>query len=129
MKVALNILFVVLLTLFVVSSVSAHAKLIKAIPAPGSSVGSAPSQVQLWFDEPPELGFSEVQVLNAQKERVDTGALTLSPDDPLSVIVPMKGVTDGTYTVVWKILSQADGHITRGVFAFNVGNEIGRAHV
>ncbi|MCC7165662.1 MAG: copper resistance protein CopC [Anaerolineae bacterium] len=129
MKVALNILFVVLLTLFVVSSVSAHAKLIKAIPAPGSSVGSAPSQVQLWFDEPPELGFSEVQVLNAQKERVDTGALTLSPDDPLSVIVPMKGVTDGTYTVVWKILSQADGHITRGVFAFNVGNVAGPATV
>lgn len=103
----------------------AHGKLVKAVPAPGSSVGSAPSQVQLWFDEQPELSFSEVQVLNSQKERVDTGTLQLAPDDNLSLIVPLKGITDGTYTVVWKILSQADGHITRGVFAFNVGNVAG----
>ncbi len=127
MKVGIRIFFALLLTLFVVSSVSAHGKLVKANPAPGSSVGAAPSQVQLWFDEPPELNFSEVQVLNAQKQRVDTGALQLAPNDNLSLIMPLKGVTDGTYTVVWKILSQADGHITRGVFAFNVGNVAGPA--
>lgn len=127
MKVGIRIIFALLLTGLIVSAVSAHGKLVKANPAPGSSVGAAPSQVQLWFDEPPELSFSEVQVLNAQKQRVDTGALQLAPNDNLSLIMPLKGVTDGTYTVVWKILSQADGHITRGVYAFNVGNVAGPA--
>lgn len=127
MKVGVRLFIALCLTLYVVGSVSAHAKLIRADPAPGSGVGSAPSQVQLWFDEPPELGFSEVQVLNQQKQRVDAGTLQIAPDDGLSVIAPLKGVTDGTYTVVWKILSQTDGHITRGVFAFNVGNVAGPA--
>lgn len=127
MKVGIRFFSALLLTLFVVSSVSAHGKLVKANPAPGSSVGAAPSQVQLWFDEPPELSFSEVQVLNAQKQRVDTGSLQIAPNDNLSLIMPLKGVADGTYTVVWKILSQADGHITRGVYAFNVGNVAGPA--
>ncbi len=132
MKAQVRIFITLLLAIVVFSIIAApvaqaHGKLVKANPAPGSSVGSAPSQVQLWFDEPPELSFSEVQVLNAQKQRVDTGALQLAPNDNLSLIMPLKGVTDGTYTVVWKILSQADGHITRGVFAFNVGNVAGPA--
>jgi hypothetical protein len=47
----------------------------------------------------------------------------------MSVIAPLKGISDGTYTVIWKVLSDADGHITRGVFAFNVGNVAGPAVV
>lgn len=109
--------------------VQAHAKLVQASPAPGSTVGSAPTQVELYFDEPIAIDFSEVQVLNSAKQRVDTGVVSLAPNDPKAVIAPVKGLNDGTYTVIWKVLSDADGHITRGVYAFNVGDVAGPAVV
>lgn len=134
MKVVLRVVGLALLLLLTLSLagvplVEAHAKLIQASPAPGSTVGSAPSQVQLYFDEPIGIDFSEVQVLNSAQERVDTGVVSLAPGDPKSVIAPVKGLNDGTYTVRWKVLSDADGHITRGVYAFNVGDVAGPAVV
>lgn len=125
--VGLALLLFLTLSIAGVPPAQAHAKLVKANPAPGSNVGNAPAQVQLYFDEPIGIGFSEVQVLDANRQRVDTGVITLAPDDPKSVIAPVKGLTDGTYTVIWKVLSEADGHVTRGVFAFNVGNVAGPA--
>lgn len=114
-----------LLVLLTVSTVSAHAKLVKSSPAPGAVLGTAPSQVQLWFDEPPELSFSEVQVLNASRQRVETGELKPVPGDPYSLIAPLQPTGDGSYNVIWKVLSASDGHITRGVFAFGVGTTAG----
>lgn len=125
MKVWLRITVALFLGLLTFSTVSAHAKLIKSSPAPSSVVGNAPTQVQLWFDEAVELNFSEVQVVDSKKQRVDTGELQPVAGDPNSVIVPLKPTGDGTYNVIWKILSATDGHITRGVFAFGVGNTAG----
>ena len=125
MKLVLRVTVTLIFFLLTVSVVSAHAKLVRATPAPNSVLGSAPTQVQLWYDEPLELNFSEAQVLDAQRQRVDTGELQPVAGDPYSVIVPLKPIGDGTYTVVWKVLSAADGHLTRGVFAFGVGNTAG----
>ncbi len=125
MKIWLRLSAALLLVLLTVSVVSAHAKLIKAMPAANTVLGSAPTQVQLWFDEPLELNFSEAQVLDAKKQRVDTGVLQPVAGDPYSVIIPLKPTGDGTYNVIWKVLSAADGHITRGVFVFGVGNTAG----
>ena len=125
MKVLLRASVALLLLLLTVSVVSAHAKLVRATPAPNSVLGSAPNQVQLSYDEPLELNFSEVQVLDQKRQRVDTSELQPVAGDPYSVIVPLKPIGDGTYNVIWKVLSAADGHITRGVFAFGVGNTAG----
>src|SRR4051794_5040595 len=113
MKVWLRISVALLLGLLTFSTVSAHAKLIKANPAPSSVVGTAPTQVQMWFDEAVEFNFSEVQVVDAKKLRVDTGELVPVANDPNSVIIPLKPIGDGTYNVIWKILSATDGHLTR----------------
>lgn len=125
MKIGLRLCLALLLVALTFGIVSAHAKLLKANPAPGSIVGTAPTQVQMWFDEALDLSFSQVQVMNAQKQRVDTGELQAVTGDPKSVIVPLKPGGDGTYTVVWKFLSATDGHITSGVFAYGVGNTAG----
>jgi copper transport protein len=106
---------------------SAHAKLIRANPAPNAVLGQAPTQVQLWFDEPLEIAFSKVQVLDGQRQNVETGEFQLAADDPKSLIVALKPTGDGSYTVLWQVLSAADGHITRGVFAFGVGTAAGPA--
>jgi len=124
MKVFSRIVMGLLLVLLTYSVVSAHAKLVKANPSPNSVLGSAPTQVQLWFDEPIELNFSSVQVLDAKKQRVDTGVLQAVAGDPKSILVPLKPSGDGTYNVIWKVLSSADGHITSGVFAYGVGSAV-----
>ncbi len=113
------------LTLLTLGVVFAHAKLINATPAPNSVAGSAPTQVQLWFDEPLDLAFSSVQVFDAKQTRVDQGTLQPVSGDAMSVIAPLKTLDDGAYTVMWKVLSAADGHISRGVFAFGVGDVAG----
>ncbi len=122
MKQGLRIIVALGLALFAVSAVSAHAKLTRATPAPNSVSSVAPTQVQLWFDEPLDLAFSDAQVLDANQTRVDQGVLQPVAGDAQSVIIPLKPLSDGSYTVMWKVLSAADGHITRGVYAFGVGD-------
>lgn len=119
----LGVLFVLLGLCF--GTVSAHAKLIKANPAPSAVLGTAPTQVELTFDEPPEINFSEIQVLNSSKQRVDTGELQSVAGDPFSLVAPLKPMGDGSYNVLWKVLSATDGHITRGVYSFGVGTTAG----
>lgn len=105
--------------------VSAHAKLIKADPAPGSVLGTAPTQVALFYDEEVDVGFSDIQVLDKNLARVDNGDLKTAPADPRQLVITVKPLGDGTYTVTWKVLSNTDGHVTRGNFAFSVGNVAG----
>lgn len=125
MKVFWRVVGIVLWLSLTVSVASAHAKLIKADPAPNSAVGRAPSQVQLWFDESIEPSFSQAQVLDARQQHGEAGALQLAPGDNKSIIIPLKPLSDGTHTVVWRVLSATDGHITSGVYAFSVGSVAG----
>lgn len=101
--------------------VSAHATLIKADPAPNSLVPVAPQQIVLTFDEPIDLTFSTIEVYDQALARYDATRPSTLPGDPKQIRVPLKAMPDGTYTVAWKVLSAADGHITRGNYAFSVG--------
>lgn len=104
---------------------SAHASLVKSQPAPGSVLATAPSEVRLWFDEDVDPNFSEIQVLDKSLARVDNNDLKPVPGDTKQLLITLKPLSDGTYTVAWKALSSTDGHITRGNFAFSVGNVTG----
>ncbi len=99
----------------------AHAELMRANPAPDSIIANPPSQVEVWFSEPPELRFSEVQALDRTGRQVDRGDLRKDPTDNLGLIISVNPLSTGTYTVVWKALSAVDGHVTRGVYVFTVG--------
>src|SRR5690242_18632552 len=92
----------------------AHALLDKSQPASGGRL-DAPGQVQASFTEAIEPSFSELQVLDASRKRVDNGdsAATLGSDKSLTVSVPE--LPDGTYLVAWRTLSAVDGHVVRGV--------------
>lgn len=111
-------LFLLLATTYIAD---AHASLVKADPAPNTLVPTAPKQLTLWFDEPIDLSFTTVDVLDSSRSRFAAGALSTVPGDPKQLRVPLKEMPDGTYTVAWKVLSAADGHVTRGNYAFSVG--------
>lgn len=97
----------------------AHAHLERASPPAGSTVGSAPSEVTLWFSEKLEAAFSSAEVRDAAGARVDAGA-RLDGSNPTLLHVPLKALPPGTYKVHWRVLS-VDTHTTEGDFSFRVG--------
>lgn len=100
---------------------AAHANLARAEPAPNAVLPQSPERVVIWFTEPVEPGFSEIQVLDTQGQAVDNGDSLVDPLDPTVLSVTLPPLPDGTYTVAWKNLSSVDGHRVRGSFIFSVG--------
>lgn len=117
----LCILSGLVVTLAFAIPVSAHANLVRAEPGISASVPTTPASVRLYFSEAPEPRYSEVDIFNATHERFDKGDLHVAPDDKESLIVDVRDLPQGIYTVVWKTTSAVDGHTTGGSFAFAVG--------
>jgi methionine-rich copper-binding protein CopC len=94
----------------------AHAALDHAEPAVGSTVGSSPGQVVLYFTESIEAKFSGAEIRNASGAKVDKG----SKASGNKITVSAGGLAAGTYMVKWHVLS-VDTHKTQGSFKFTVG--------
>jgi copper transport protein len=102
-------------------AVSAHALPQSAIPAQGSEVQTAPSVVEITFGETPDPRLSAITVVNGSGTSVDAGPTAVVPGHPLELEVPLKAIGNGVYTVTWKTVSEVDGHLATGAYAFGVG--------
>ena len=102
-------------------AVSAHALPQSAIPAEGSQVQSAPALVEITFGETPDPRLSSITVVNGSGLSVDAGPTAAVPGHPLELVVPLKPIDTGVYTVTWKTVSEVDGHLATGAYAFGVG--------
>lgn len=98
------------------TTAQAHAQLDHASPAVGSSVAASPAQISLVFTQSIEPKFSGASVRNSAGARVDQG----SSASGSTLRVSVKGLSPGTYTVSWHVLS-VDTHKTQGSFSFRVG--------
>jgi copper transport protein len=105
-------------------TVQAHANLVRAEPAPDSVQDEPPDRVTIWFTEPIEGDFSEIQVLDTAGQRVDSGDSQVDGTDATVLSVTLPPLPEGTYTVAWKNLSSVDGHTVRGSFIFGVGDVV-----
>ncbi len=108
----------------VAAPASAHANLVRAAPSPGTAVDPVPLVVYAEFSEAIDLGYSHLEVLDADGESVTTGPTEADPTSPAAMLVPVADLADGTYVVVWRTLSVVDGHVIRGSFAFGVGEPV-----
>ncbi len=116
------VLLTVIMTLLVsVRSASAHANLLRSDPPASAVLGSAPGTITLWFTEPVEPQFSSITLLDASGSTVSTPPSAVDPGDPKQMTLSPGALPDGVYTVSWRAISAADGHPTRGSFAFAVG--------
>jgi methionine-rich copper-binding protein CopC len=97
----------------------AHAFLSHAMPAVGSTVATSPPELTLDFTEAVEPHFCHVDVLDAQGQHVDAGDLHPAADDPKRLVIGLKKLPPGAYTVKWRVVS-ADTHHTEGTFTFSV---------
>ncbi len=101
------------------SAASAHAVLLRTDPSPQTTVQKAPTTVRLLYSEPVEVTFGAVRVFDVDANRVDTGTIRRAQGNR-EVMVPVRQLKNGTYTVTWRVVS-ADGHPVHGGFTFYVG--------
>jgi copper transport protein len=117
--------FLVLLILAAFTpNVTAHGRLVSSDPAAGSALAEMPDSVRLVFNEEIDLGLSDVSLLDAAGEPLETSDAEVDPADPLVLLVDItepEQVASGVYTIVWRVLSAVDGHVTSGTVPFSVG--------
>ncbi len=101
------------------AAASAHARLEAATPPAGSIVAHAPAELSLIYSESIEPRFSKVAVTDAAGARLDQGDLHVDPQDSTHLIVPLKPLPPGSYTVTWHAVS-VDAHRTQGSYHFKV---------
>ena len=100
---------------------TAHAAFVSSDPADGATLAAAPASITMSFTEPPDPDLSSVTVLEASGAVVETGPLQRG-EGARSLEFALPGdLADGVYTVSWVVVSEADGHLTPGVFAFGIG--------
>jgi methionine-rich copper-binding protein CopC len=97
-----------------------HAKLLRAVPAPGSTIARAPTVVQVWFNDELDPARSGISVWNARAQRVDDGrgGVDLTDLDRKSMKVGLKPIAPGGYTVRWRAVSADDLFVSTGTFTF-----------
>lgn len=94
-----------------------HLALSKSEPAANDTV-APPTELKLWFTETVQMASTSVQVSDAAKKVVTSGALSIAqvPKAPVVVKLP-PALKPGKYTVDWKTMAD-DGHPTKGTFDF-----------
>jgi copper transport protein len=102
-------------------SAAAHAALSESDPGNGEVLDEAPREIRLSFTEPPDVSLTIVEVIGSDGAPVATGPVEGVPGSNLEVRVSVQGLADGVYTVTWRTVSTADGHITSDAFSFGVG--------
>ncbi|TSA17217.1 MAG: hypothetical protein D4R72_05415, partial [Nitrosopumilales archaeon] len=103
----------------------AHAFVTKSDPAPSQSLATQPSKVNVYFNDPIDIRYSQVKVLdsNAKEVQEKDEHYINSDQSTLSVSLPA-GLEDGIYTVTTKVLDQTDGHVTENAFVFAIGQAV-----
>ncbi|MEZ4705738.1 MAG: copper resistance protein CopC [Caldilineaceae bacterium] len=104
---------------------AAHALLLRSLPAANAELTSAPAQVELWFSEPLEASISRAWVVDAAGAELSDGSATVDADDATHMTLQMPALEPGIYTVVYRTLSQADGHEWLGSFPLILRNADG----
>ena len=109
------------------SAASAHAYLVKTVPAGSVVLNAPPPNVQLTYDEAVEPRFAIISVTNAQGQQETTGLPRRSPANPDTLVVPLRPhLRQGWYLIYWRAIS-VDGHPVEGAFTYAVGPSPGPA--
>ena len=115
----LGLLFVVVGT---VSAHVAHAKVLSATPAIGSTIAQAPTKVTVFTAENinPDPKLSNLFVYSPAGDLISQGDAKVSLSDPKQMSISIKPGGNGVYIVRWITVSALDGDPDQGAFVFTV---------
>lgn len=106
-----------------VSDASAHATLSRSEPGEGAILDKAPDRLRLRFSESVSHRFSSATLLDINSRPVEITGIRADPNDPNVLIVSLPKLPEGVYSLLWKTLSDVDGHLSRGFLVFGFGAE------
>ena len=103
------------------SAASAHAYLVKTVPAASVVLPSPPPNIQLTYDEAVEPRFAIISVTNVSAQQETTGPVQRSPSNPDTLVVLLRPhLPEGWYLIYWRAIS-VDGHPVQGAFTYAIG--------
>ncbi|MCC6792762.1 MAG: copper resistance protein CopC/CopD, partial [Thermomicrobiales bacterium] len=106
-------------------SAEAHARLIGSTPISGSALAAMPTEITLDFSEEIDPLYSSANLLDASGNAAAIEPLTASDDRrTVTIRLAQPSPPPGTYTLVWRVLSAVDGHVTTGTVAFSAGTGV-----
>jgi putative copper export protein/methionine-rich copper-binding protein CopC len=103
------------------SRVLAHSQLVASSPASGAVLPESPDELRLVFSEPIEAQGTTLDLAGLDGTPILERAGEVDPDDPYALVVASPALADGIYTLAWRSLSAADGHVAEGFLYFGVG--------
>jgi methionine-rich copper-binding protein CopC len=93
----------------------AHAHLVKAVPADGSTVKSSPPKFVLTFNEPAKLTVVSLQKDAEPATKIGPLPTTASAE----ISIPAPQLAAGKYVLSWRAVGD-DGHVMPGKVSFTV---------
>jgi copper transport protein len=108
----------VLVALALPTSALAHAVLLERVPTYGATLATAPRSVSLQFDQSVDAFANAVDV-RTSRGKVVTAGPARTTDSGRRVVVPLRRLPKGAYTVRWHVTSN-EGHVVSGVYTFGV---------
>ena len=125
-RTVFGIIIVLVLSLGLLSTASAHAELVSSDPAAGAKLTAGPAKVTLVFSEEIDEQGSSFTITDAKKATVGTGKLDLNDLDHKTLSGTLSsGVGDGVYTVAWDVITSDDKAEESGTFTFAVNADPG----
>lgn len=106
----------ILIWLCMVVVAHAHASLHTTEPRDGSVVAAPPASIRLYFSEP----VAPTRLTITMPDGGSAALERFTANDHVVDIEPPEGMTDGTYLVSWRVVSE-DGHPVSGTIVFSVG--------
>jgi methionine-rich copper-binding protein CopC len=109
----------VLLALILPVTSYAHAILVRSEPAKDSVLTTAPSKIDVWFDDKVGSEFKALAVIDSAGKRVDNKDVQQETFAQEHLFATLQPLPAGTYTARYRVVS-IDGHIVTGKFQFTV---------
>ncbi|HEX5396991.1 MAG TPA: copper resistance protein CopC [Candidatus Limnocylindria bacterium] len=110
----------VVLWLLLPGPVAAHSELISSNPAANASLKEAPSELSMTFTEPIDPATASVQLLDENQAAIEGVGDVEAPGDATVATITLPSLDPGVYTVSYRVTSATDGHVTSGIFAFQI---------
>jgi copper transport protein len=110
-----------------VPGAAAHALPVKTNPSPRELVQAPPPRVVIQFSENVNPEVASIRVLDQARRPVDSNDTQVDPTDARIVSVSLPLLKSGTYTVVWRVQSADDGHVSSGSYYFQIARADGSA--
>jgi copper transport protein len=100
-----------------------HAFLASSEPAANTVVPVAPGTVTLTFTEPLETSYSRATLYDQTGAEVAGATSSIGPNPNVMTVTLPAGLGNGTYSLLWRTLSTADGHTAQGYLPFTIGTQ------